>query len=399
MEDKEKNIWESEPVIVFDTSTLLDFYFYPQKTREKIYNNVFKKLDNRLWIPNHVYFEFLKNRKSVIKKPINKSYLPLRDTLKRIQKGIEKIENNYKDFHQKSKKPDRFPHIDEELTKQYSDLVEKVEEEITNFNDKLITKIEEAETEIKETVENDDHFEKIKEFFSVGRSYNFSELLEIVKEGELRYRNNIPPGYKDSDKDGIQKFGDLIIWKQILEFIESEKKNLIFVIDDQKEDWIKETSGENYFPRLELEMELNSVSGKELWIYNQTDFLRAANEILEAQFDPDDLLTIEEYLEQKSEFEEDPVLICKCNDCGFMTEFYEENLFIDWQHVASYDRNMGPELEYEAILNLPCKNCQKNFEIIFRGWEYPMGAVNSTDIENYGCEIIDVSFPKVPVNI
>jgi hypothetical protein len=46
------------------------------------------------------------------------------------------------------------------------------------------------------------------------------QLKSLALEGEERYKNEIPPGYRDGKKDAsrdpFRKYGDLIIWKQII---------------------------------------------------------------------------------------------------------------------------------------------------------------------------------------
>lgn len=64
--DKVQQILKSG-IIVFDTSALLDLYYYSFDTQNEIFRNVFKYLSNRLWIPSQVYFEYLKNRKKSLK--------------------------------------------------------------------------------------------------------------------------------------------------------------------------------------------------------------------------------------------------------------------------------------------------------------------------------------------
>ena len=45
-----------------------------------------------------------------------------------------------------------------------------------------------------------------------GSELSFKQIYEIILEGDYRYRHQIPPGYEDTKgKEGIQKFGDLII--------------------------------------------------------------------------------------------------------------------------------------------------------------------------------------------
>ena len=72
----------------------------------------------------------------------------------------------------------------------------------------------------------------------IGDKFTIQKLLEIISEGELRYKYKIPPGFEDFKKDGIDKFGDLIVWKQILELPKSmEVENIIFITNDEKDDW------------------------------------------------------------------------------------------------------------------------------------------------------------------
>ncbi|MBE4185991.1 hypothetical protein HJ089_16995 [Vibrio parahaemolyticus] len=43
-------------------------FFLQKKSQDKIFDNVFSKVNGRLWVPQHVEFEYLKNRKLAIKK-------------------------------------------------------------------------------------------------------------------------------------------------------------------------------------------------------------------------------------------------------------------------------------------------------------------------------------------
>jgi hypothetical protein len=99
--------------------------------------------------------------------------------------------------------------------------------------------------------------------------YNFDEIMEIIKEGELRYRSKIPPGYKDQgSKEGISIYGDLILWKQIIAHAKKVKKPIILIINDIKEDWCykKEQKQKIEKPREDLIKELYTTTGMELWM-------------------------------------------------------------------------------------------------------------------------------------
>lgn len=100
-------------------------------------------------------------------------------------------------------------------------------------------------------------------------------LDQLDKEGELRFKNKIGPGFCDLDGkkgqafsfEGLtyqNKFGDLYIFKQIIEHAKLPSiANIVFISDDAKEDWVIQTSvqGKKYtFPRTELVCELKSES-------------------------------------------------------------------------------------------------------------------------------------------
>ncbi len=62
--ETEKDLW-SGCVFVFDTSALLALYRLSKETHESI-EKVLDKVKERLWIPNHVQFEFMKNREGTL---------------------------------------------------------------------------------------------------------------------------------------------------------------------------------------------------------------------------------------------------------------------------------------------------------------------------------------------
>lgn len=114
----------------------------------------------------------------------------------------------------------------------------------------------------------------------VGAKPTQERLTAIRKEGEDRYTKRIPPGYKDNKKDGADsdRFGDLIIWKDLIDKAKSEKRPIIFVSDDVKEDWWHIHRGRKLGPRPELLEEFRATSGEDFHIYELGQFLRIAAE-------------------------------------------------------------------------------------------------------------------------
>jgi len=123
-------------------------------------------------------------------------------------------------------------------------------------------------------------------------------LDKIFKEGEERYKTKTPPGYDDDGKskqeDNVfmfsglkyeRRYGDLIIWKQIIEKSSDENVNsVILVTDDAKDDWwyILDSRGKKQIgPRAELREEICKKSNINLFtMYNTADFLESGKEIL-----------------------------------------------------------------------------------------------------------------------
>ena len=103
-DSKEADLW-NDCYFVFDASALLDFYSYPQATRNKINSDIFDKIKDRLWIPAHVQYEYLKNRVKVIRKPISELYDPLITThIKPISDYLDATNKLVKELADRTKK-------------------------------------------------------------------------------------------------------------------------------------------------------------------------------------------------------------------------------------------------------------------------------------------------------
>ncbi len=81
-------------------------------------------------------------------------------------------------------------------------------------------------------------------------------------------------------------------------------------------------------------------------------------------------------------------LLIKCNTCQEIIEV-DTDLIL----VSSYERQMGPETEYEGVVEDFCPNCNNPIYIQILAWEYPIGALNYTRTTSDGAKIIqDASF-------
>jgi DNA-binding ferritin-like protein len=162
-DDREKRLWQ-DCIFVFDTSALLEFYLYSDQARESIFQTIFPKLINRLWIPQQVEYEYLKNTENVIKKPIQKyknlieknsenkdsGNLPkIEESIEKINQEIKTISTQFQTLKETTTKQDKHPYLDksliDNLDKVMIDCNESIEGGLNNFK----KSIEEFKNEIK----------------------------------------------------------------------------------------------------------------------------------------------------------------------------------------------------------------------------------------------------------
>lgn len=125
---------------------------------------------------------------------------------------------------------------------------------------------------------DDPLLDKILSIFDgrVGIDPSEVDWAEIRKEAEARRARKQPPGYLDSDKEGDRKYGDYVLWKQIIEQSRDVNSPMILVTSERKEDWWEKQSGRTVGPRIELLEEASIVSGQRILIYQTDNFLKKA---------------------------------------------------------------------------------------------------------------------------
>ncbi|WLD93786.1 PIN-like domain-containing protein [Alkalihalobacillus sp. AL-G] len=273
-----------DSVIVFDSSALLNVYRYSLVSSKRILNYI-KKYEDKAWLPAQVKKEFYKNKEKV--RSLN------------LYKNLDK-----KLIRQVDIKRD-------ELLVQFSEYEKKRFSKFTDLKSQLETKFDEMNTIIKDyknkiaeetgvykefIEETDSYLDMLLESEKVGDEFNLVELLEVLKEGETRYRYSLPPGYEDAkNKEGIDKFGDLIVWKQIFKKLPElvDDKYIVFVTSDTKPDWFhKNDQKEVINPRNELISEFNHFnSDKEIIIIPFENFIEEISDSTD-QSDRDFLLEL-----------------------------------------------------------------------------------------------------------
>lgn len=265
-EEELRNIWE-KGIIVLDTNALLYLYRCTNDTRKE-FISILQKYKEQLWMPYQVALEYHRNRKNVISKA-NRDYKSLNKT----------VDDAFNSLLSKLS-IDSFPlGINREAIKKCIDgCKKKVEKEVNlgwnSYPD--FSKVDEVLDNITSLYEN-----------RVGDDFSSVQLKEIYAEGKHRYNNKIPPGYCDQKEKGKNNsdtgelfderrlYGDLLIWKAVIEKAHTEHKHIVFVTNDLKEDWWEKIDGK-HTPRVELIREFIHLTDQKIKLYSFKHFMQYA---------------------------------------------------------------------------------------------------------------------------
>ena len=284
-----KKIWQGG-LFVFDSNVLLDLYRLPQTAKEDLIS-IFKneKFKSQIWIGFQVILEFLNNRYEAISDQKNKFHAVrtiLEDSIEQHEQLINSLNTELSSLKLKQRHslidPDKF-------------ITNKTAENTTKFLHDFIDELEKLEKKQSDVDSSDKLKNDVFNIFDgkIGLGFDKKKLQEIYKEGDRRYDAKIPPGFKDIKKEGsylyedkeyIRKYGDLILWKEIIEKAkELKSKYVVLVTGDVKEDWWFEKRGKKLGPRRELLNEIYSECPDldTFYMYDTSTFLQYAKKELE----------------------------------------------------------------------------------------------------------------------
>lgn len=285
-EDALKEAWNSdETIFVFDTNVLLNLYGYAEQTRNDFFE-LLKSINEKVWIPYHVGLEYQRRRLEVIRDE--------KGIFNKISDNLDKIEKVFKgDFEQLALKR-RFPKLHEnteKLSKEIHKSINAYKKSVSYWDEKqpCVRSHDSIREEINRLTEG-----------KLGPAPESQEWLDrLYAEGENRYANKIPPGFKDKAKEKAddryffyddlkydRQYGDLILWQQLIDKASTgDIKNVIFVTDDSKEDWwfILDSRGKKQIGlHANLQNEIYRKSKIDLFqMYNTSSFLENGKEFLD----------------------------------------------------------------------------------------------------------------------
>ena len=251
-------LWESG-LIVLDTNALLHLFRYSASSRDELLE-LLKKYQDRIWMPHQVGSEFHRIRLSVPVKE-HESFAHVESVLQtsraRILQSLDALE-----------RPALEAARIEKLAKKHLKKIERGLRKIKKDHvDAVLSKEAHAQT-----------FATVSTLYEgrVGPAFDDARIKQTATIGAERYRRKVPPGYADQSKDESRKYGDLVLWLQMLDEGEARSLPMLFITDDLKVDWWDLSGGSPSGPRAELVEEYYQATDKRVHFLTPRDFLAEA---------------------------------------------------------------------------------------------------------------------------
>lgn len=252
-EEECKTIWGNATIYI-DTNVLIDLYSYSEETTNS-FLDLIKELKERVYLPKRVVFEYTRKRFT----QISDQKIPYDILIKEIDK-IE-TELNSK----------RNPFLSEDLHLKTINIFEEIRGEVSETIRKKLS-----------IIDNDNIYNRLCEYLD-GRvlpGFTIEEHEKICTEGVERYKLKKRPGYMDIIKPDNEKYGDLLVWKEILNHAKETSLPVIFVTDDNKEGWLYSIGGQKIGVAPELIKEMRDVASVDVLIYSSSSFMKFGQSFL-----------------------------------------------------------------------------------------------------------------------
>lgn len=230
--------------------------------------DIFNNIPFKIWIPHQVYIEFENNKEDIRKQQYNK----YKDIPTNLQKHLNNVKNSiYSELHNYEKLDfEGIAPLKSEITKKFEEVSLIIKDYVStqNINDELSREI------LRQDVAGS-FIGDLKSRNCIGDPLTTQEQINIVEEGELRYKYHIPPGYMDdpqnnkkSKKSGLDIYGDLFLWKQIIKHASDCNVDIVLISNENKPDWYTENQ-----PCKELIKEFNEETGQRIKVQKLNNFI------------------------------------------------------------------------------------------------------------------------------
>jgi hypothetical protein len=247
-------LWR-EATFTFDANVLLGLYKLSNEAQQ-VFFDALEKLGGRIFLPYQAAHEYVRHRG----RAINDRAATLKDIKKETVKFLNEVEKR----------------LQEHSVPKSTEIIKMANQAATQLAEIIDSAIENE----PDWGRSDTLLEKLCNVFEgkIGPGQSAFELEGLQKKASIRYAKKIPPGYKDEGKGDPEKYGDAIIWFQLMNFASNSQKPIIFVTRDAKEDWWLSSSGKTIGPRPELVQEMMQTAAVRFHMYSMQRFLEFAQQ-------------------------------------------------------------------------------------------------------------------------
>jgi len=213
--DELDKLWD-DASFSFGTNVLLGMYRSSPELRTAFFD-ILESLKRRLWLPHHVGLEYHRNRVQVIQEQNSR----VSSVLKAANGLNTALTDAVRGLKGSSEPPTALKAFTTELGKFRKAQSAVSLQDPFNGDDEILAKL--TDLFIAPT--------------TLGIASTPEELVAFYDEGKERFEREVPPGYCDMGKPEPNRYGDLVIWLQLIGEAKARAKPLILVTNDQKEDW------------------------------------------------------------------------------------------------------------------------------------------------------------------
>ena len=275
-------IWKTA-TFVFDTNVLLHAYRYKPELQIQLLD-YWELLRDRVWLPYQVALEYHRNAPNAIMGEQLSAYKAMKEA---VTGARESLANKLQKLHDQNK--GRYLSLDPApLMVALQSGFDAAMQMIDDTKDSVPTGTTIAQAR-----------ERINTIFAgrVGAPFPFERQAQAYQEAEHRYRYQIPPGFADEvDKTGTDRYGDVILWLQTIDFAKNQRTSIIFVTDDAKIDW-----WEDGRPHRVLAQEMYERAGVALLQLRAAQFLSGVRQYLNIEVEQEVIDEADEVSEEIAE--------------------------------------------------------------------------------------------------
>lgn len=268
-------------MIVLDANVLLSLYRSNERTRRDTFA-VLRQLQDQLWVPHQVLSEFWRNRDLPSVRGHHRA---------KARTACSALDKTFKSLSDATERWLKDVHLDADdaARRRIGAYREQVQRSLDGMKTFIEKQAENDALDGTESTHTDPVLLQLEPLLlgKIGDPFSPEDYAEAVREAKLRAEKSIPPGYADyATKPDEQAAGDYLVWKQVLDAAALNRKAVLLVTGDIKEDWWAQRTDRNPArPRPELRKELLGASGVDLFMLTPSQLLAEASTAFKLKVD------------------------------------------------------------------------------------------------------------------